>query len=84
MIGHATLFFIASLLVLLTFLVLLHRPVLYFTIMLLGAIGEEALQDLFKRQLPTIWDGRDLLLDFVGIIAGYIAVRLWKWMHRLL
>jgi len=77
MIGHATIFFIASLLVLFSFPVLRYRPVLYFAIMLLGAVGEEALQSLFKLQLPTIWDGRDLLLDSAGIIVGYVIVRLW-------
>jgi len=79
MIGHATLFFIASLLILFSFPSLRHRPVLYFTIMLLGAVGEEALQSLFKLHLPTIWDGRDLLLDSVGITVGYIVIRLWSW-----
>lgn len=77
MIGHATIFFIASVLVLCSFPALRYRPVLYFAIMLLGAVGEEALQSLFKLQLPTIWDGRDLLLDSVGITVGYLVVRLW-------
>ena len=77
MIGHATIFFIASVLVLFSFPVLRYRPVLYLAIMLLGAVGEEALQSLFKFVLPTIWDGRDLLLDSVGIMVGYGVVRLW-------
>ncbi len=81
MIGHATLFFIASLLILFSFPALRRRPVLYFTIMLIGAICEEALQSLFKLSLPTIWDGRDLLLDSLGIIVGYCAVRLWGWLR---
>ena len=81
MIGHATLFFIASLIVLLTFPILRYRPILYFTIMLLGAVGEEALQDLFKLQMPSIWDGRDLLLDFVGFTIGFIVVRLAIWIR---
>ena len=77
MIGHATIFFIASVLVLYSFPVLRYRSVLYLAIMLLGAVGEEALQSLFKFVLPTMWDGRDLLLDSVGIIVGYGVVRLW-------
>ena len=77
MIGHATIFFIASVLVLYSFPALRYRPVLYLAIMLLGAVGEEALQSLFKLQLPTMWDGRDLLLDSVGITVGYGVVRLW-------
>ena len=77
MIGHATIFFIASVLVLLSFPALRYRPVLYFAIMLLGAVGEESLQSLFKLTLPTIWDGRDLLLDSVGFTVGYLVVRLW-------
>ena len=81
MIGHATIFFIASVLVLCSFPALRYRPVLYFAIMLLGAVGEEALQSLFKLHLPTIWDGRDLLLDSVGITVGYCVVRLWLLFH---
>ena len=77
MIGHATIFFIASVLVLLSFPALRYRPVLYFAIMLVGAVGEEALQSLFKLTLPTIWDGRDLLLDSIGFTVGYLVVRLW-------
>jgi len=78
-IGHATLFFIASLLILSSFPILRFRPLLYLMVMALGALGEEALQSLFKLQLPTIWDGRDLLLDLVGIVMAYIAIRLWQW-----
>jgi len=37
MIGHATIFFIASVLVLISFPALRYRPVLYFALMLLGA-----------------------------------------------
>ena len=77
MIGHATIFFIASVLVLFSFPALRYRPVLYFTIMLLGAVGEESLQSFFKLTLPTIWDSRDLLLDSVGFTVGYLVVRLW-------
>jgi hypothetical protein len=78
-IGHATLFFIAALLILSSFPALRSRPLRYFVVMVLGALGEEALQSLFKLQLPTIWDGRDLLLDLVGIVTAYFAIRLWQW-----
>ena len=74
-IGHAALFGIAGLLVLFSFPRLRQQPFLYLVIMALGAVGEEALQDLFKLTPPSIWDGRDLLLDLIGFAVAYIIVR---------
>jgi hypothetical protein len=51
--------------------------------MALGALGEEALQSLFKRQLPTLGDGRDLLFDLAGFTAAYLVMRAWPFLsHR--
>lgn len=76
-IGHATIFGIAGLLVLFALPGLRLRPARYLALMVLGAIAEELLQDLFKRQIPTIWDARDLLYDLCGFVIAYVAVRLW-------
>jgi hypothetical protein len=73
-IGHATIFFLAGLLALLAFPTLRPRPWLYLAVMAFGALGEEALQSLFKRQLPTLGDGRDLLFDLAGFAAAYTVV----------
>ncbi len=81
-IGHTTLFFIAALLVLFAVPVLRSRPVLYFILMVAGAIGEEAFQGLSKQQLPTIWDGRDVLFDALGFTIAYIVVWLLGFMMR--
>ena len=74
MVGHATLFGIAGLLVLYAFPALRARPGRYLLVMALGAVGQEALQALAKREMPTIYDGRDLLLDLVGFVAAYLVV----------
>jgi hypothetical protein len=76
-IGHATIFGTAGLLVLIALPALRPRPARYLALMVLGAIAEELLQDLFKLQMPTIWDGRDLLYDLCGYVIAYLAVRLW-------
>jgi hypothetical protein len=75
-IGHATVFFMAGLLILLAFPRLLRRPTLYLALMAIGALGEEVLQSLFKLSLPDIWDSRDLLLDLSGFVLAYGLARL--------
>lgn len=77
-IGHATVFLLAGLLVLLSFPGLRRRPVLYLVVMVLGALSQEALQSLFKQSLPDIWDGRDLLLDLVGFALAYGLMALFS------
>src|SRR5579883_2114956 len=77
-IGHATLFFIASLLILQAVPFLRKRLVLYSVCMVLAAIGEEALQALFKLHMPTIGDGRDIFFDLVGIILAFLVGLLWR------
>jgi hypothetical protein len=72
LIGHATLFGVAGLLVLYAFPPLRGRPGRYLLVMAMGAVGQEALQALAKREMPTIYDGRDLLLDLTGFVAAYL------------
>ncbi len=80
-IGHATMFFLMSLIVLLSIPALRLRPTRYFGLMLLVGVGQEALQALFKQQAPTIWSGRDLVVyDLTGITLAYLVVFAW---HRL-
>lgn len=77
-IGHATIFFLAGLLALFAFPALRPHPWLYLGVMALGALGEEALQSLFKLHLPTLGDGRDLLFDLIGFVAAYIVIGVWR------
>lgn len=77
-IGHATLFFIASLLILQALPFLRTRVVLYGVCMVLAAIGEEALQALFKLHLPNFGDGRDIFFDLVGIVLALLVSLLWQ------
>ena len=81
-IGHSTLFFLASFPILLAFPGLLQHPLRYLTLMLLLAVGEEALQSLFKQHLPNIGDTRDLLFDLLGTTIAYIVMRSWMWFYR--
>lgn len=79
-IGHAALFFLLSLLVLLSVPALRSRPALYFGLLLLVAVGQEAIQALARQELPTIYDGRDLLMDLTGIVAAYLVALAWRWL----
>ena len=73
-IGHATIFFLTGLFVLLSVPLVQRRPLLYFGLLLAVAVGQEALQALFKWQLPTIWDGRDLFFDCTGFTLAYLLL----------
>jgi hypothetical protein len=73
-IGHATIFFLAGVFVLLSIPLLQRRPLLYFTVMLAVALGQEALQALSKWELPTIWDGRDLFFDLTGFMLAFLLL----------
>lgn len=76
MIGHATLFFLCGCLLLVALPGLRAHPRRYVVLMLIGALAQEGIQSLFKLHLPTVWDGRDLLLDLIGIVAAYVAMLL--------
>ncbi len=76
LIGHATLFFLCGCLILIALPTLRAHPARYLAVMLIGALAQEGIQNLFKLQLPTVWDGRDLLLDLTGIVAAYLALLL--------
>ena len=76
-IGHSTLFFIVGLILLLSFPGLRTRPLLYFGLMILAAISQELVQDLFKFVMPDLTDGLDLLFDTLGFTVAYLAV--WGW-----
>ncbi len=80
-IGHSTLFFIVGLLILICFSALRSRPLLYFGLMISGALAQEAVQNLFKLHLPGQADGLDLFFDAIGFIAAYLVV--WGWQSIL-
>lgn len=79
--GHATMFFLMSLLVLLSVPALRARPALYLGLMLLVGVGQETIQAIFKQQPPNIYSGRDLLVyDLTGIVLAYLVVFAWHWL----
>lgn len=82
MIGHALLFCIAGLLVLIAIPALRPRPVLYLGVMVLASLAEESIQSLFKLHVPTPGDGRDLLMDLIGYASAYAVTTVWRWRWR--
>ena len=80
-IGHATLFWLASLLVLCSMPQLRRHPLLYTLIIVLEALGEEFLQALSRWQTPNFGDGRDLSFDALGFVLAYLLVWIWWWLR---
>ena len=79
-IGHATMFLLMSLLILLSVPALRLRPAWYFGLMLLVGVAQETLQDLSQQVPPNIYEGRDLFFDVSGAAAAYLLVFAWHWL----
>jgi len=77
-IGHATLFAIFGLLVLVGFPALQWHRWRYFGLLLLAGVGQEGLQLVFKRRGLAYDDARDLLVDLLGLTIAFALVRLWQ------
>ncbi len=77
-IGHVTLFFAVTLLILSSFPTLRQRPILSIVLMMSGAIGEEVIQALFAPEPAALIETRTLLLDFAGIIAACLLIKVWS------
>ncbi|HEU5228035.1 MAG TPA: hypothetical protein VFU49_09510 [Ktedonobacteraceae bacterium] len=76
-IGHMTIFLLAGLLVLCSIARLRRSPLLAMIVLILGALGEELLQALSKRQLPNVGDMHDIGFDALGFVVAYLLV--WGW-----
>jgi VanZ family protein len=81
-IGHSALFFLLGLFALVVSTALRIRPLLYLGMMLLVALGQEALQSIFKQELPNIYDGRDILFDLLGAVIALGVVWMWRWVRN--
>jgi hypothetical protein len=75
-IGHATLFMLLGLLALAAAPALRERPWRYYGLLLAG-IGQEAFQLWFKRRGLAFDDGRDLVVDLLGLTLALVIARLW-------
>jgi hypothetical protein len=73
MAGHATLFAGLGLLVLRIFPTLCARPWRYFGLLLTG-VGQECFQLLFKQRPLVFDDGRDLVVDAIGLGVAFAIV----------
>ncbi len=65
-IGHTALFFLLGMLALLSLARLRLHPLIYTGLLVPIALGQEALQSIFKQEAPRPGDGRDLLFDLLG------------------
>jgi len=81
-IGHSALFFLLGLFALVVSPALRIRPLLYLGLMLLVALGQEALQSIFKQELPNIYDGRDILFDLLGVMVAFVVMWTWQWVRN--
>ncbi len=77
-IGHAALFGLTGLVLLLAVPALRARPAAFLAVMVAGALTEEAIQALAKHAWPTWWDGRDLVMDMVGAVVALALVLGWR------
>ena len=76
-IGHTTLFFLLGLLGLLSLTRLRLHPLIYTGLLVPLALGQEALQSIFKQEAPRLGDGRDLLFDLLGWSLALGMIWLW-------
>jgi hypothetical protein len=74
MAGHATLFAGLGLLVLCMFPALRARPWRYFGLLLMAGVGQECFQLLFKQRPLVFDDGRDLVVDLIGLALAFASV----------
>ena len=81
-IGHSTLFFLLGLFALVVSPALRKRPPLYLGLMQLVTLGQEALQSIFKQELPNIYDGRDILFDLLGVLVAFVVMWMWQWVRN--
>lgn len=76
-IGHSTLFFLLGMLALLSLARLRLHPLIYMGLVVPMALGQEALQSIFKQEVPGIGDARDLFFDLVGWSVALGLIWLW-------
>jgi hypothetical protein len=77
MAGHAALFTLLGTLTLARFPALLERRWLYASLLLAG-VGQECFQLLYKQRGLAFDDGRDLVVDLLGLAIAYALARGWR------
>lgn len=53
------------------------HPLLYTGLLVPLALGQEALQSIFKQEAPRLGDTRDLFFDLVGWSLALVVIWLW-------
>jgi hypothetical protein len=79
-IGHAGLFFLLGLAVLMVLPRLRTKPMRYIALLLMIGVGQEFFQMLYKGRLLLFDNSRDLLTDLIGILGAFVVV--WAWRRR--
>ena len=72
-IGHSVLFCVVGLAILVVVPALRTRPWQYAVLVVCGALGQEAIQALAKRQWPHWGDARDIGFDLLGLALAFVA-----------
>jgi class 3 adenylate cyclase len=75
-IGHAALFGLVGLAMLAVWPSLRRKPALYGTVMLGGALLQEAIQAIAKADLPNPGDALDIVFDLLG--AAVVFALVWS------
>lgn len=81
-IGHAIMFFILGMLLLVLFGFLRTRLRLYLGLMLLVGMGQECFQLLYKQRPWAYDDVRDLVVDMVACVLAFWIVWGWNKLRR--
>jgi glycopeptide antibiotics resistance protein len=71
-VAHAAIFFALGLALLAAAPELRRRPLLYFGILLLLALGQEGFQLMYKQRPLAFDDFRDIVTDVLGMAAAYL------------
>jgi hypothetical protein len=81
-VGHATIFFLFGTALLLTFHFFQRHIWLFFGVMLAGAVGQELFQAIYKQYIDWFDTPRDIVTDFVGVIAALLAVMAFLYFRK--
>lgn len=77
-VGHALIFALLGAGVLVTFPGLVQRPLLYFGLMLVASVGQEAFQLVYKQRALVLDDGRDIVVDLCAFTLVFGIAALWS------
>ncbi len=81
-VGHATIFFLFGVTLLLTFPFFQKHIWLFFGVMFAGAVAQELFQAIYKQYIDWFDTPRDIVTDFVGVIAALLVVMTFLYFRK--